>query len=347
MRYKDFYEVLGLPRDATQDDIRRTYRKLARKYHPDLSKLDDAEHRFKELGEAYGVLKDTEKRAAYDRMGDQWRDGQDFQPPPHWNEGFEDRGVDDSAADNGRFSEIFESFFRGERADGDPASTRRPRRTTRGSHDRATAQAMEDAHRGVPYSASGHGHYAKVMIDLEDTYRGARRTISLETPVLDASGRAAVKSRTLDVSIPKGVRGGQHLRLAGQGGVGFGDGAAGDLYLEIVLRKHGLFSVDGRDVTIVVPVAPWEAALGARIKVPTPGGAVEIAVPKGSRAGRRLRLRGKGIPASGPAGTAGDLYAQLNIVLPPADSEEARAAYEALRRACDFDPRVHFLGEAA
>lgn len=347
MRYKDFYEVLGLPRNATQDDIRRTYRKLARKFHPDLSKLDDAEFRFKELGEAYGVLKDTEKRAAYDRMGDQWRDGQDFQAPPHWHEGFEFSGADDSAADNARFSELFETLFRGERVDGGSASTKRARRTTGGGRDGATAQEKRDAHSGVPYSASGRGHYAKVAIDLEDTYRGARRTISLETSVLDASGRAEVKSRTLDVSIPKGVRGGQHLRLSGQGGAGFGDGPAGDLYLEIELRKHGLFSVDGRDVTIVVPVAPWEAALGARITVPTPGGAVEIAVPKDSSAGRRLRLRGKGIPASGPAGTAGDLYAQLNIVLPPADSEEARAAYEALRRACDFDPRVHFLGEAA
>ncbi|ANB76187.1 DnaJ C-terminal domain-containing protein [Paraburkholderia phytofirmans] len=347
MKYKDYYEVLGLPRSATQDDIRRTYRKLARKYHPDLSKLDDAEPRFKELGEAYGVLKDTEKRAAYDRMGDQWRNGQDFEPPPQWDEGFEFSGGDDRGAEEARFSEFFEALFRGEHANGGRASTRRARHAAGAGDDRATAQDMEDAYGGVPHSARGQDHHAKVVIDLEDTYRGAQRTISLETPVLDASGRAVLKSRTLDVSIPKGVHSGQHLRLAGQGGAGFGEGRAGDLYLEIALRQHGLFSVDGRDVTIVVPVAPWEAALGARITVPTPDGAVEIAIPKDSSAGRRLRLKGKGIPASGPAGPSGDLYAQLNIVLPLADSEQARAAYETLRAACDFDPRAHFSGDAS
>lgn len=347
MKYKDYYEVLGLPRNATQDDIRRAYRKLARKYHPDVSKLDDAEPRFKELGEAYAVLKDTEKRAAYDRMGDQWRDGQEFQPPPHWDEGFEFSGAGDSGAEDARFSDLFEALFRAEHASGGRASTKRARRTTAAGHDDATAQEMEDAYSGVPYSAPGEDHHAKVAIDLEDTYRGARRTISLETPVLDASGRVTLKSRTLDVSIPKGVYGGQHLRLAGQGGAGFGKGRAGDLYLEITLRQHRLFSVDGRDVTIVVPVAPWEAALGARITVPTPDGAVEIAVPKDSSGGRRLRLKGKGIPASGSAGAAGDLYAQLNIILPLANSEQARAAYEALQQACDFDPRAHFSGETS
>ena len=345
MKYKDYYEVLGLPRSATQDDIKRTYRKLARKYHPDLSKLDDAESRFKEIGEAYGVLKDTEKRAAYDRMGDQWHNGQDFEPPPQWDEGFEFSGADDGNAEDARFSEFFEALFRGEHAGGGRASTTRARDAARAGHRRPTAQEMEDAYGGVPHSAPGEDHHAKVVIDLADSYRGARRTISLETPVLDASGRPVLKSRTLDVSIPKGVYGGQHLRLAGQGGAGFGEGRPGDLYLEIALRQHELFCVDGRDVTIAVPVAPWEAALGARITVPTPDGVVEISVPKGSGGGQRLRLKGKGIPASGPAGMAGDLYAQLNVVLPSADSEQARAAYETLRQACDFNPRAHFSGD--
>lgn len=347
MKYKDYYEVLGLPRSATQDDIKRTYRKLARKYHPDLSKIDDAEPRFKEVGEAYGVLKDTEKRAAYDRLGDQWRNGQDFKPPAQWDEGFEFGGADNPGTEDARFREFFDALFRGREAGGDRASTSQARHTAGAGHGRATDQELEDAYAGVGFSVPGEDHHAKVVIDLEDSYRGAQRTISLETPVLDASGRAMLKSRTLDVSVPKGVHTGQHLRLAGQGGTGFGEGRAGDLYLEITLRQHKLFSVDGRDVTIVVPVAPWEAALGVRITVPTPDGAVEIAVPEDSRGGRRLRLKGKGIPASGAAGTPGDLYAQLNIVLPPADSEQARAAYETLRQACDFDPRAHFSGDTS
>ncbi|MEA3087202.1 MAG: curved DNA-binding protein [Paraburkholderia sp.] len=345
MKYKDYYEVLGLPRSATQDDIKRTYRKLARKYHPDLSKLDDAEPRFKEVGEAYGVLKDTEKRAAYDRLGDQWRNGQDFEPPPRWDEGFEFSGADNSDAEDERFSEFFDALFRGQDAGGDRRSTRQARHTAGAGHARATDQELEDAYAGVGFSVPGQDHHAKVVIDLEDTYRGAQRTISLETPVLEASGHVVLKSRTLDVSIPKGVHGGQHLRLAGQGGAGFGEGHAGDLYLEITLRQHAHFRVDGRDVTIIVPVAPWEAALGARVTVPTPDGAVELTVPKDSGGGQRLRLKGKGIPASGPAGTSGDLYAQFNIVLPSADSEPARAAYEALRQACEFDPRAHFSGD--
>jgi curved DNA-binding protein len=345
MKYKDYYEVLGLQRDATQDDIKRTYRKLARKYHPDLSKLDDAEPRFKELGEAYAVLKDTEKRAAYDRMGDQWRNGQDFEPPPQWDEGFEFSGAGDPGAEEARFSEFFDALFRREPGAARGAnSTSWARRAAGAGRSHATAQEMEDAFAGVPHSAPGEDHHAKVTIDLAETYRGAQRTISLQAPVLDASGHAVLKSRTLDVSIPKGVYGGQHLRLAGQGGAGFGKGQAGDLYLEITLRPQELFRVDGRDVTIDVPVTPWEAALGARITVPTPDGAVELAVPKNSSGGQRLRLKGKGIPASGPAGTAGDLYAQLKIVLPSADSEPARAAYETLRQACDFDPRAHFTG---
>ncbi|WP_408241440.1 MULTISPECIES: DnaJ C-terminal domain-containing protein [Paraburkholderia] len=278
-------------------------------------------------------------------MGDQWRNGQEFEPPPRWDEGFEFSGADDHGAEDARFSEFFEALFRGERAGSDRASTRRARHAAGAGRDNATAQEMEDAYGGVPNSAPGQDHHAKVAIDLRDTYRGAQRTISLETPVLDASGRVLLKSRTLDVSIPKGVQGGQHLRLADQGGAGFGEGRAGDLYPEIAFRPQELSRVVGRDVTIDVPIAPWEAALGARITVPTPDGTVEIAVPKGSSGGQRLRLKGKGIPASGPAGTAGDLYARLNIALPSADSEQARAAYDALRQACDFNPRAQFSGD--
>ncbi|MGF6697336.1 curved DNA-binding protein [Paraburkholderia sp. MM5496-R1] len=315
MKYRDYYEILGLERSASPEDVKRSYRKLARKYHPDVSKHDDAEDRFKELGEAYEVLKDPEKRAAYDRMGDKWRDGQDFQPPPNWDEGFEFRGAGSQPGAQTDFHEFFESMFGG----------------ARGAHAHAGPRA---------FNVRGEDHHAKVLIDLEDAYRGAQRSISLQVPVIDAQGHVALESRTLDISIPKGIRAGQHLRLGGQGGAGATPADAGDLYLEIGFREHPRFRVDGRDVSLELPVAPWEAALGAKIAVPTPDGMVEMTIPRGSAGGRRLRLRGKGIPANPP----GDLYVILNIVLPPADSETAKAAYESMQRAFNFDPRAHFYG---
>jgi curved DNA-binding protein len=311
MKYKDYYQILGLERSASQEDVKRSYRKLARKFHPDVSKHADAEERFKELGEAYEVLKDSEKRAAYDRLGSDWHNGQDFRPPPNWDEGFEFRGAGDETGAPTDFHEFFESMFGG---------------------------AHRAQHR--PFGARGEDHHAKVLIDLEDAYRGAQRSISLQVPVLDAQGHVVLESRTLDVSIPKGIREGQHLRLAGQGGAGATPGNAGDLYLEIGFREHPRFRVDGRDVSLELPVAPWEATLGARITVPTPDGSVEMTVPPGSAGGRRLRLRGKGIPANPP----GDLYVILNIALPPADSETAKAAYDTMRRSFNFDPRAHFYG---
>ena len=177
MKYKDYYVTLGLSRSATQDDIRRAYRKLARKYHPDLSKLDDAEARFKELGEAYSVLKDTEKRAAYDRMGDQWSNGQDFQPPPQWDEGFEFSGADNQAGEEARFSEFFDALFGAARSGGGHASPGRKRQTASSGHSAGMAQDLEDAYSGGHYSVPGEDHHAKVVIDLEDAYRGAQRSI--------------------------------------------------------------------------------------------------------------------------------------------------------------------------
>jgi curved DNA-binding protein len=313
MKYKDYYETLGLERTAAQEDIKRAYRKLARKYHPDVSKHDDAEDRFKELGQAYEVLKDPEKRAAYDRMGSEWHNGQDFQPPPNWDEGFEFSGAGNEGGSQADFDDFFEAMFGG----------------ARGAHSRQG-----------PSPTMGQDHHAKVVIDLEDAYRGAQRVISLQMPVIDAQGHVMLQSRTLNVSIPKGVRAGQHLRLTGQGGTGAGGVPAGDLYLEIAFREHPRFRVDGRDVSLNVPVAPWEAALGAHVTVPTPDGSVEMTVPKGSAGGRRLRLKGKGIPGNPP----GDLYVILNIVLPPADSENAKAAYDTMRQAFNFDPRARFYG---
>lgn len=309
MEFKDYYQTLGVARDASADDIKHAYRRLARKYHPDLNKGAEAEARFKEVGEAYEVLKDPEKRAAYDDVGKRWQPG-GGQPPPGWDSGYEFRGGD---ADFGGFgaehSDFFEALF-----------------------GRARAQAQ----RRAPPRAQDH--HAKVMIDLADAYRGASRSIRLQVPALDAHGRVVLSERTLDVAIPVGVREGQHLRLAGQGALGLDGGPAGDLYLEIVFRPHARYRVDGRDVFVELPVAPWEAALGAGIDVPLPdGSAVQLSVPAGSGAGRKLRLKGKGIPGKTP----GDLYVQLQVVVPAPGDEPQRQAWRDLARMHrDFDPRA-------
>ena len=307
MKFKDYYEILGLARSATQDEVKQAYRKLARKYHPDVSKDPDAETRFKELGEAYAVLKDPEKRAAYDQMGSQWKAGQDFQPPPGWDAGFEFSGGDFGAGPGGDHSDFFEALF--------------------GRH-------FGTGQRGH-MRAQGQDHHAKVQIDLLDAYRGAQRSIALRMPALDAQGRVTLQERKLDVSIPKGICAGQHLRLAGQGAPGIGGGAAGDLYLEIVFKPDPKFRADSRDVYANLPLAPWEAALGAAVMAPTPEGPVRLTIPPGSVAGRQLRLKGRGIPGTPP----GDLYVVLGIALPPADSEAAREAYRAMAKAFDFNPR--------
>jgi curved DNA-binding protein len=337
MKYRDYYEILGLQRDATQDGVKRAYRKLARKYHPDLSKQADAEVRFKEVGAAYNVLKDTEKRAAYDRMGSQWRDGQDFQPPPQWDENFEFTGKGNNGHGSTDFDDFFEAMFGGEH--GAPHARHANGRARRADHGAQEAGDLEDAYSGgAQCPMPGQDHHARITIDLEEAYRGAQRAISLDTPVLDAQGHVSLQSRTLNVSIPKGMRSGQHLRLSAQGGAGSGQARAGDLYLEITLRDHPRFRVEGRDVSLDVPVAPWEAALGASVTVPLPDGSVDMTIPPDSGGGRRLRLKGKGIPGSPP----GDLYVTLNIALPPAGSDSAKAAWNTVRQAFDFDPRADF-----
>lgn len=312
MKFKDYYQTLGVERNATADDIKRAYRKLARKYHPDVSKNPDAEARFKEVGEAYAVLKDAEKRAAYDQAGSQWQPGQDFQPPPGWDAGFEFSGADSSPGSEEEFSDFFEALF------GRQARQARPR--TSGAHGR------------------GQDHHAKVLIDLQDAYLGARRSFSLRVPVFDAQGRVAFEERKLDVSIPKGIRPGQHLRLAGQGGPSVGQAPAGDLFLEVAFNSHPLFRVDDRDIHVDVPLAPWEAALGAVVDVPTPDARVQLTVPPGATAKNKLRLKGKGIPGAPP----GDLYAVLSVVVPAAGSETAKQAWRALAQAVNFDPRAPF-----
>lgn len=327
MEYKDYYQILGVARTATQDEIKQAYRKLARKYHPDVSKLPDAEERFKELGEANEVLKDPEKRAAYDQMGANWKNGQQFEPPPNWNAGFEFGGRGDTGEgfsqgfgggfgqgfnqeQNSAYSDFFESLF---------------------------GQARQQSGRARQKPAA-EDHHAKVVIDLADAYQGGKRSFTLRTPTVDATGHVVMTERTLDVNIPKGIRAGQHLRLAGQGEPAVGGGKAGDLFLEVEFKEHADFRVDGRDVYLTLPLAPWEAALGAVVQVPTPEGALSLTIPAQSAAGRKLRLKGKGIPGSG-SNPAGDLYAVLEVVVPPAVTERDKAAYRAMQEAFDFNPR--------
>ena len=325
MKFRDYYETLGVARGATEAEIKTAYRKLARKYHPDVNKEKDAEERFKEIGEAYSVLKDTEKRAAYDQMGSNWKQGQDFSPPPNWNAGFE--FADDPNAGFGGYggnydgdqSEFFESLF------------------GRGRHRQGGRSS--NARQGMHFK--GQDHHAKILIDLADAYNGAKRTISLHMPTQDPEGHVITQERKLDVNIPKGIKVGQNLRLSGQGGPGMGDGGAGDLYLEIDFHPNALYKVDGKDVYLDLPLAPWEAALGTSVNIPTPAGStLELTIPPNTKSGRKMRLKGKGIPSKEP----GDFYVVPNIVLPEAQSDEQKAAYQELEKAFDFKPRSHLKG---
>ncbi len=325
MKFRDYYETLGVARGATEAEIKTAYRKLARKYHPDVNKEKDAEDRFKEIGEAYSVLKDTEKRAAYDQMGSNWKQGQDFSPPPNWNAGFE--FADNPNAGFGGYggsydgdqSEFFESLF------------------GRGRHRQGGRSS--NARQGMHFK--GQDHHAKILIDLADTYNGAKRTISLHMPTQDPEGHVMTQERKLDVNIPKGIKAGQNLRLSGQGGPGMGDGGAGDLYLEIDFHPSPLYKVDGKDVYLDLPMAPWEAALGTSVNIPTPAGStLELTIPPNTKSGRKMRLKGKGIPSKEP----GDFYVVPNIVLPEAQSAAQKAAYQELEKAFDFKPRSHLKG---
>ncbi len=311
MEFKDYYEIMGVKRDATQDEIKRAYRKLARKFHPDVSKEADAEKKFKEVGEAYEVLKDPEKRTAYDQLGANWKSGQDFKPPPGWDAGFEFSGGGYTGTDEAAFSDFFENLFGG----GFQA---------RGGHAG-----------GRQFHARGEDHHAKVLIDLQDAFNGASRLITLQAPQVDEQGHVRTRERSLNVKVPKGIKQGQQIRLAGQGAPGMGDGGAGDLYLQVVFKPHAIYKVEERDLYLELPVAPWEAALGATVKVPTPGGAVELKVPAGSSSGRKLRLKGRGIPGK----PAGDLYVILQVALPPADSEQAKTLYTEMQNKLAFNPR--------
>ena len=305
MEYKDYYQILGVERTASADDIKKAYRKLVRQYHPDVSKHKDATEKTKEINEAYDVLGDAEKRAAYDALGQGRRHGQEFQPPPDWGQQY-DFGGGGSAEDI--FADLFAHMGRG-----------RGRRGGMGA-------GMGGGMGGGGFQMRGEDIHAAISIDLRDAYQGATRTISL---------RAGQQEKTLSVNIPKGVTPGQQLRLAGQGHPGMGGGGPGDLFLEIQFNQDQRYRVEGSSVYQNVPVAPWEAALGASIPVPTPAGTVEVTVPPGSQSGRKLRLKGRGIPSSQP----GDLYLILDVVLPPATSDRARELYQQMARDLAFNPR--------
>lgn len=315
MEYKDYYKVLDVARTATQDEIKRAYRKLVRKYHPDVNTGPDAaetEKKFKDVGEAYEVLQDPEKRAAYDQLGADWKQGQSFKPPPDWDEGFEFSGGGYTDANPNDFGSFFDELF-----------TRHGR-------------ARPDTGSGRQYNAPGQDHHAKIVIELAEAYNGGTRDFSLRAPQLDPSGHLVMQTRSIRVSIPKGVTNGQHIRLAGKGSPGVGQGKAGDLYLEVAIKEDPAYRIEGRDVYMDLPVTPWEAALGGKISVKTPSGKVELTVPKHAQTGKKLRLKGRGIPGA----RAGDLYGVIKIVIPPVESDKARDLYEQLARETNFDPRA-------
>lgn len=312
MQYKDYYQILGVKRGDSVDEIKRAYRKLARKYHPDVSKEANAEMRIKEINEAYEVLKDPEKRATYDRLGASWRPGEEFRPPPDWNTNFEYRGS--GVGDDGAFSDFFSSIFGGGAGGFEQPARRRGSRTFR---------------------TKGEDHHAKINIRLEDSFEGGTRTITLRVPIVDSSGHVVTRERGLNVKVPKGIQSGQRIRLTGQGTSGTGGGVAGDLYLEVDFEAHPWFRAEGKDIYVDLPVTPWEAALGATLKVPTLKGTVELNIPPNTANGKKLRLRARGLPGN----PDGDQYVVVVIVAPPANSDDEKRAYEKFAKAFPFNPR--------
>lgn len=312
MEYKDYYKILGVERNADVAEIKKAYRRLARKYHPDVSKEPDAEQKFKEVNEAHEVLKDSEKRQAYDQLGANWKSGQSFTPPPGWEDifsggGFSSGGFSGAEFGSSGFSDFFESLFGGGFS----------------QHGAHAGFKTGGGFNQARYQSKGADQHASIRIKLEDAYSGASKKIHLQS------------GRSLDVKIPKGITSGKRIRLAGQGSAGTGGAPSGDLYLEIEIQPHRLFKVDGQNVLLDLPITPWEAALGARIQVPTLGGRVEAKIPVGSSSGKKLRLKNRGLPGK----PTGDQIVTLQIKMPEVSSEEDKQFYAEMAKRFDFDPR--------
>lgn len=311
MEFKDYYKILGVTKDATLSQIKKEYRKRARKYHPDVNKDASAEQKFKDLAEAYEVLKDPIKRKKFDQYGADWKDGpkrQQYQQQSQ--QGFNQRGGGFDFGGQGEYSDFFESFFGGQGR-------------SRG--------------RSTPQKRKGEDVNATISILLKEAYTGISKRISFTVSELSPEGYATNKTKSLDVKIPKGIKDGQKIRLAGQGSPGVNNGPSGDMYLKVTIQKDALFETDGTDVYLNLPIAVWEAALGAEIKVPTPTSTLKLKIPADSIQGKKLRLKGKGIPSKVP----GDLYVVLNIVFPSSNDKDALKLYEEMKN-LNFNPRSNF-----
>lgn len=310
MEYKDYYKMLGVEKNANDEEIKKQYRRMARKYHPDVSKEKDAEEKFKEVKEAYEVLKDPEKRKAYDQMGANWKEGQQFHTPPNWD--FRSADGNGASFEAGDFSDFFENLF--------------------GQHRGAHARGQRAHHFAQP----GQDLHSKIQLSLEEAFKGTERTLQLQEPDLNPNtGEVNFKTRSLRVKIPAGVTEGQQIRLAKQGGKGVSGGENGDLYLEIQLADHVQFTVKDRDIFITLPITPWEAALGAKITAPTLAGNVELTIPQHSQTGKKLRLKGRGLPGNPP----GDQYVTLAIYIPEPKNAAQRELYEKMAQEMHFNPR--------
>ena len=314
MKYKDYYEILGIKRDAGADEIKKAYRKLAHKYHPDVSKDPKGEEKFKEVAEAYKTLKDAQARAAYDKLGSH-RPGEDFRPPPDWDQQF--------AGGDGNFS--FEDIDLSDLFAGLGG---------RGGGSRAGGQ------RGANFPIPGQDYEVAAPITIEDAYRGTELDLNLSVPEYDEQGRLRRVPLAFKARIPKGVTDGERLRLPGKGGKGLNGGANGNLYLNIALQPHPLYRATGHDLYLDLPLAPWEAALGASVEVPTLGGPVRLKVPAGTNTGQKLRLGKRGLPKRGEG--EGDLFAIAQIVVPPALTEREKTLFKDLAQASTFNPRASF-----
>jgi curved DNA-binding protein len=317
VKFQDYYETLGVGRNASEAEIKRAYRKLARKYHPDVNKDKEAEDKFKQINEAHEVLKDPKKRKLYDQLGPDWQAGQDFKPPPGWEDVHFDfqTGPGAEAFDfGGGFSDFFEMLFGGRMAGGGGASARQ-----------------------ASWVMRGQDQEAGIEVSLEDAYHGATRTITLQGHEIDSQGQVRPTAQNLQVKIPPGVTDGTRIRLSGKGGAGMGGGPAGDLYLRVHIMPHARFRVEGHDLLVEVPVTPWEAALGATVEVPVMDGTVNLKIPAGSQSGQRLRLRGKGLPKKGCE--RGDLFARLKIAVPKDLNEREKELFAEMAEISKFNPR--------